>query len=130
PDGHADLTLPGFAYKYGGIDLRFISPSHTKRDPKIPRGVSVERICSLRIDGGPDGFEIRDLGDDCDEITIPPPKCKLAQVWKKALAKHPDMADAVASIDYRVMGKRPTWWFTIYEDHKSLVSETFAADCN
>jgi hypothetical protein len=130
PSGFADLTLPGFAYKYGGIDLRFISPSHSKRDPKIPRGVSVEIMCSFRIDGGPDGFEIRDLGGDCDEVIMPPPKCKLSQVWKKALAKHPDMADAVASIDYRAMGKRPTWWFTIYGDeHESLVSEQYPDDC-
>ena len=131
PAGHADLTLPGFAYKYGGIDLRFISPSHSKRDPKVPRGVRVEIMCSLRVDGGPEGFEIRDLGGDCDEVIVPPPKCKLAQVWKKALAKHPDMADAVASIDYRAQGKRPMWWFTIYNDnHTSLVSETYPDDCN
>ncbi|MBL9017252.1 MAG: protein kinase [Myxococcales bacterium] len=130
PSGFADLTLPGFAYKYGGIDLRFISPSHNKRDPKIPRGVSVEIKCSFRIDGGPEGFEIRDLGGDCDEVIMPPPKCTLSQVWKKALAKHPDMADAVASIDYRAQGKRPTWWFTIYgDDHRSLVSETYPDDC-
>jgi serine/threonine protein kinase len=129
PDGHADLTLPGFAYKYGGVDLRFLSPSHTRRDPSVPKGVSVERMCSLRIDGGPDGFEIRDLGGDCDEITIPPPKCKLAQVWAKALAKHPDKGDYVASIDYRGQGKRPMWWFTIYEDHTSIVSDTYPDDC-
>jgi hypothetical protein len=125
PDGHADLTLPGFAYKYGGIDLRFVSPSHTKRDPSVPRGVKVERTCALRIDGGPDGFEIRDLSGDCDEVGIPVPKCKMAQVWKKALAKHPDIADAVASIGYR--GKK--WWFTIYDEGKSIVSETYADDC-
>ena len=125
PDGHADLTLPGFAYKYGGIDLRFVSPSHTKRDPSVPRGVKVERTCALRVDGGPDGFEIRDLSGDCDEVGIPLPKCKMAQVWKKALAKHPDVADAVASIGYR--GKK--WWFTIYDDGKSIVSETYADDC-
>jgi len=125
PDGHADLTLPGFAYKTGGIDLRFISPSHAKRDPSVPRGVKVERKCALRVDGGPDGFEIRDLSGDCDEVGIPAPKCKLAQVWKKALAKHPDIADAVASIGYR--GKK--WWFTIYDSGKSLVSETYADDC-
>jgi serine/threonine-protein kinase len=130
PSGHADLTLPGFAYKYGGIDLRFISPSHSKRDPKIPRGVRVEVMCSFRIDGGPEGFEIRDLGGDCDEVIVPPPKCKLSQVWKKALAKHPDMTDAVASIDYRAQGKRPMWWFTIYDNRKSLVSETYPDDCN
>ncbi|MBL0214211.1 MAG: serine/threonine protein kinase [Myxococcales bacterium] len=129
PDGHADLTLPGFAYKYGGIDLRFISPSHSKRDPSVPRGVKVERTCALRVDGGPDGFEIRDLSGDCDEVAVPAPKCKLAQVWNKALAKHPDVADAVASIDYRVQGKTPKWWFTIYDDGKSIVSETFADDC-
>ncbi len=125
PDGHADLTLPGFAYKYGGIDLRFVSPSHTKRDPSVPRGVKVERTCALRVDGGPDGFEIRDLSGDCDEVGIPVPKCKIAQVWKKALAKHPDVADAVASIGYR--GRK--WWFTIYDDGKSMVSETYADDC-
>ena len=125
PDGHADLTLPGFAYKYGGIDLRFVSPSHTKRDPGVPRGVKVERTCALRVDGGPDGFEIRDLSGDCDEVGIPVPKCKIAQVWTKALAKHSDIADAVASIGYR--GKK--WWFTIYDDGKSIVSETYADDC-
>lgn len=130
PAGHADLTLPGFAYKYGGIDLRFISPSHSKRDPKVPRGVRVEVMCSLRIDGGPEGFEIRDLGGDCDEVIMPTPKCKMSQVWKKVLAKHPDMADAVASIGYRAQGKRPVWWFTIYDDRKSLVSETYPDDCN
>ena len=129
PDGHADLTLPGFAYKYGGIDLRFISPSHSKRDPSVPRGVKVERTCALRVDGGPDGFEIRDLANDCDEVAVPAPKCKLAQVWTKALAKHPDVADAVASIDYRVQGKTPKWWFTIYDDGKSIVSDTYADDC-
>ncbi len=129
PDGHADLTLPGFAYKYGGIDLRFISPSHTKRDPSVPRGVKVERTCELRVDGGPDGFEIRDLSGDCDDLPIPPPKCKLTQVWKKALAQHPDVADAVAAIDYRVQGKRPMWWFTIYDNGKSIVSETYTDDC-
>ncbi len=125
PDGHADLTLPGFAYKTGGIDLRFVSPSHTKRDPSVPRGVKVERTCALRIDGGPDGFEIRDLSGDCDEVGIPAPRCTMAQVWKKALAKHPDVADAVASIGYR--GKK--WWFTVHDDGRSIVSETYADDC-
>ena len=101
PSGRADLHLPTSG-AHGSIDLRFISPSRSKRDPSVPRGVEVERTCEFRIIADPSDTEIRDMSSfgKCQSKPMPRPRCSLAQVWKKALAQRPDLHDAVANIVY------------------------------
>jgi len=129
PDGHADLTLPSFAYKYGSIDVRFFSPSHTKGDPKLPRGATQELKCMFRVIGDPDSIEIRDLSSDCKELVVHPPKCSPSAIWKKMLAKRPDLGtNAIASLGYRanIVSKAIQWFFDIRSEN---VSQTFSDDC-
>ena len=130
-DGHADLTLDDGAFK-GSIDVRFISPSHAKRDPTLPRGVSSKNVCEFRILAGPGGSEIYDFGtSDCKTATVPKPRCSVAQVWKKAIKLKPDLATAVAELTYtsNIVSHRIVWMFNIEEDGERLMSEQFPDDC-
>jgi eukaryotic-like serine/threonine-protein kinase len=131
PDGHANLTLPSLANKYGSITVRFISPSHSKRDPSIPRGVPQERNCEFRVTIDPDGGEIYDTKGECKEVALPRPRCTMAGVWKKALAKRHDIADAVASITYtgNPVSHRIVWMFDIRDNGELVFSEQFPDDC-
>jgi serine/threonine protein kinase len=129
PDGHADLTLPNFASEHGGITLRFVSPSHQKRDPSTPRGVAqTYKQCSFYIVLEPGENEIYDTSSEmlCKEHPIPHPHCSVAAVWKKAIAAKKDIADAVASITYRSNG----WNFEIREGtERPIFDETYRDDC-
>jgi serine/threonine protein kinase len=130
-DGHADLTLDDGAFK-GSIDVRFISPSRAKRDPNLPRGVSSKNVCEFRILAGPGGSEIYEFGKtDCKTVPVPTPRCSIAQVWKKAIKKKPDLANAVADLTYtsNIVSKRVVWMFGIKEDGETLMSEQFPDDC-
>jgi len=131
PDGHADLSLPGFAYKYGQLVVRFTSPSHRARDPKVPRGVTVDRHCEFRVTLDPDGGELYETPGQCDEAPIPEPHCTMAALWKRALARHPDLDDAVASLSYygNIVNHSVAWHFDVREGGKTIASETFADDC-
>ena len=59
PDGFANLSYPSVASKHGSIDLRFYSPSRSKRDPNLPIGVKQEWKCELRVEADPDGVQLR-----------------------------------------------------------------------
>ncbi len=130
-DGHADLTLDDGAFK-GSIDVRFISPARSKRDPSLPRGVSSKNVCEFRILAGPSGAEIYDMGKtDCKTAVVPRPRCSIAQVWKKAIKKKPDLATAVADVTYtsNIASHKIVWMFGIKEDGQTLMSEQFPDDC-
>jgi serine/threonine protein kinase len=130
-DGNADLTLDDGAFK-GSIDVRFISPSRSKRDPNLPRGVSSKNVCEFRVLAGPSGSEIYDFGKtDCKTVAVPKPRCSVEQVWKKAIKKRPDLAKAVADLTYtsNIVSKRIVWMFGIEEDGERLMSEQFPDDC-
>ncbi|MFN0249317.1 MAG: serine/threonine protein kinase [Kofleriaceae bacterium] len=130
-DGNADLTLDDGAFK-GSIDVRFISPSRSKRDPNLPRGVSSKNVCEFRVLAGPSGSEIYDFGKtDCKTAVVPRPRCSIEQVWKKAIKKRPDLAKAVADLTYtsNIVSKRIVWMFGIEEDGERLMSEQFPDDC-
>ncbi len=128
-DGHADLTLPSFASPHGDITLRFVSPSHQKRDPSVPRGVAqAYKECAFYIVLGPDDREIYDTSSEmlCKEHPIAHPRCSVAAIWKKAIAAKKDIADAVASITYRSNG----WNFEIREGtERPIFDQTFRDDC-
>ena len=64
-------------------------------------------------------------GWECKEKLIGPPKCTLAQVWKKALAKGAP-SNAVASLGYRPWQGVAKWYFSI---EGTKFSEVFADDC-
>ncbi|MGE0401122.1 MAG: serine/threonine protein kinase [Kofleriaceae bacterium] len=130
-DGSANLTLDDGAFK-GSIDVRFISPSRSKRDPNLPRGVSSKNVCEFRILAGPGGSEIYDFGkSDCKTAIVPKPRCSIAQVWKKAIKKKPDLANAVADLTYtsNIVSHKIVWMFGIEEDGETLMSEQFPDDC-
>ncbi|HEX4453682.1 MAG TPA: serine/threonine-protein kinase [Kofleriaceae bacterium] len=131
PDGHADLTLPSFASPNGSIDVRFVSPSHVTRDPKLPRGVKSERVCEFRVMIEPNGGEIYATGGDCDEAPIPKPRCSATAIWKKALAMKHDLSDAVAELTYtaNIVSHKIVWMFDIRDGTNTLFSEQFPDDC-
>ena len=133
PDGHADLTLPNFASDHGDMTLRFISPSHVRRDPSLPRGVAQKyEKCSFYIVISPTEAEIYDTSDEmlCTYKPVARPRCSIAAIWKSALAKKPDLSDAVASLVYKDWNGHAGWDFTIREGTKPpLYSETIPDDC-
>jgi hypothetical protein len=125
PDGFADLTLPTLASPHGDIELRFISPSASKLDPKIPLGVPQERICEFRVEGEPDGIEIRSMfKTDCKTKSVAVPSCGYASLWKKASGMGAP-GNAVAQISYYAasMHDTPKWFFTIGFGHDVAFSK-------
>jgi hypothetical protein len=130
-DGHADLTLPSFASDTGQIELRFVSPSRTARDPKVPLGVTYEFTCELRVEAGPTGIEIRPISNSttCKDAPIATPRCSPAAVWKKAIAKKPALngANAVTELSYygNPVLHQVRWFFDI----KDVFDEMFPDDC-
>ena len=125
PDGFADLTLPTLASSHGDIELRFISPSASKLDPKIPLGVPQERICEFRVEGEPDGIEIRSMfKTDCKTKSVAIPTCGYASLWKKASGQGAP-SNAVAQISYYAgsMHDTPRWFFTIGFGHDVAFSK-------
>ncbi len=133
PDGYANLMLPTLASKTGDIELRFISPSHSKRDPKIPVGVPVELKCEFRVEGDPSGVQIRStFASDCKERMIPPPRCTPVALWKLAIANNAPASNAVASISYYQgsMHGKARYFFDIGFGGDKAFSQAFTdADC-
>ena len=129
PDGFANLEYPSFASKHGSIDLRFYSPSRSKRDPNVPIGVKQEWKCELRVEADPDGVQLRPLeGWECSKNkAVPAPKCTPADLWKKAIAKGAP-TNAIASLGYRSNG-RNVWYFDIGTPGDKVFSDVFADDC-
>ena len=83
----------------------------------------------FRVIGDPDSIEIRDLSSDCKELVVHPPKCSPSAIWKKMLAKRPDLGtNAIASLGYRanIVSKAIQWFFDIRSEN---VSQTFSDDC-
>jgi hypothetical protein len=128
PDGRADLTLPSFASDTGSITVRFLSPSRAKPDPSVPRGVPRKTSCAFYITIGPEGGEMYETSTDCKEKLVKRPRCTVAQVWKKALALHPDAKGAVAAIIFRDLNGKGAWDFDIRDDEHP-VSERLPDDC-
>jgi hypothetical protein len=125
-DGSADLTLD-VGIRKADLDVRFRSPSHG-RDPKKPACASGTRGCEFRLmvdDSGGTMYATRSFGD----TSLPIPKCTVVAIWKKALIKHPDQKDAVASISYMPMAHRGRWSFEIGDAFDRVVNETFDDDC-
>ncbi|MDQ3299888.1 MAG: protein kinase [Myxococcota bacterium] len=132
PDGFANLELPSHASDHGSIALRFYSPSRAARDPSTPIGVRSKtgRACEFRIEAEPDGVELRSIGaafGGCDKnIPVPVPKCSIADVWKKAIAKNAPSTNAVANISYYAASKGSTyWWFNIGSGFDVVFSARF-----
>jgi len=123
PNGRADIT----AVDNGSLDYRFISPSRSKRDPKAPLGAKHEWKCMFRIMITEKGAWSAPMdGWECSkEKLIGPPKCTLAQIWKKALAKKAP-TNALATIGYRAWEGVAKWYFSIND---TSFSEVFPDDC-
>ncbi|HEY5920408.1 MAG TPA: protein kinase [Kofleriaceae bacterium] len=122
PDGRADITLNDSA----SLDFRFISPKRSKRDPKLPLGVKQEPKCMFRVMLDKEGAWSAPLsGFECNEPLLGPPKCKTADVWKKALAKGAP-SNAIAELGYRGWQKQAKWYFEI---EGTKFSEVFEDDC-
>jgi len=125
PDGFANLSLPTLASKHGDIDIRFISPSAAKADPKALVGVPSERLCEFRIMGSPEGVEITSMfKTNCKTKTVPVPRCSYAALWKVALASGAPQ-NAVANIGYysASMHDTPRWFFDIGFGHDVVYSK-------
>jgi serine/threonine protein kinase len=132
PDGRANLKLASLASDHGSIDLRFISPSRGKRDPKQPLGVARRDFkCELRIMATPSGVELMpiDFADCSKERVVPVPTCSVAAVWKKAIARKAPSQNAVGNVDYRSNGSRAVWYFAIGAGFDTVFSQTFSDDC-
>ncbi|HEY4242235.1 MAG TPA: protein kinase [Kofleriaceae bacterium] len=133
PDGRANLNLASSSSDHGSIDVRFMSPSRSKRDPKLPLGVRVEWKCMFRVAVEPGTVTVSPLdGWDCnEEHVVPWPRCSFAQIWKKAIAKKAPSSNAVASVDYRSNSDgQSTWYFDIgFGTGGKNFSELFQDDC-
>jgi hypothetical protein len=132
PDGRANLKLPTLASPHGDLDVRFISPSRGKRDPSQPLGVARHDFkCEFRVMATPDGVELMpiDFFDCAKEHVVPVPRCSLAAVWKKAIARKAPSHNAVGNVGYRSNGSRPVWYFDIGFGTDVLFSEMFGDDC-
>jgi hypothetical protein len=131
PDGRANLKLPTLASPHGSVDVRFISPSRGKRDPGQPLGVGRRDFkCEFRVMATPDGVELMpiDFFDCAKEHVVPVPRCSLAALWKKALARKAPH-NAVGNVGYRSSGSRPVWYFDIGFGTDVSFSEMFGDDC-
>jgi hypothetical protein len=132
PDGRANLKLATLASEHGDIDLRFISPSRGKRDPKQPIGAARHDFkCEFRIMAEPDGVDVMpiDFADCAKEHVVPVPRCSPAGVWKKAIARKAPSQNAVGSLGYRSTGSRAVWYFDIGFGTDVSFSEMFGDDC-
>jgi serine/threonine protein kinase len=132
PDGFANLELPTLASDSGDIELRFISPSKGKPDPKQPAGIPVKLVCEFRIMGGPDGVEITSMfATSCKENVVPMLRCSADKIWKLALA-HKAPTNAVANINYYRASMHNTGkiFFAIGFGHDVTFSKMWTdADC-
>jgi serine/threonine protein kinase len=137
PDGTVDLTLPSMASPHSSIDLRFVSMERGKRDPSLPVGTPHrEKVsCEFRIEIDPGGVQSRTIFPAITEAAscikqkpMPSPRCSLAQVWQKAIAKGAPATNAVASMGYRSNG-RNVWYFDIGEAGSRVFSSVFNDDC-
>jgi hypothetical protein len=132
-DGHADLTLPSLASDHGSLTLRFISPSHAKRDPALPHGIAQKyERCAFYVVVDPGEAEIYDTSNEmlCTAKPVPRPRCSLAGVWKKTLATHSELAGAVGTLTYTTWNGHAGWDLTVREGVKPpLYSETLPDDC-
>ena len=116
----------------GSIDVRFRSAARAKLTSGLPRGASGPRpACAFRIAASPGDSEIYETSGPCTEEVVPAPRCSVTQVWKKALALQPDLADAVADITYtrNIVTHKVVWMFSIKDNGASLISEQFPDDC-
>jgi hypothetical protein len=132
PDGRANLKLATLASEHGDIDIRFISPSRGKRDPKQPLGVARHDFkCEFRIIASPEGVEMMpiDFADCSKEHVIPPPRCSFAAVWKKAIARKAPSQNVVGNVDYRSNGTKPVWYFDIGFGFDVAFSQIISDDC-
>ena len=132
PDGRADLHLATLASTHGDIDLRFISPSRGKRDPRQPLGAARHDFkCEFRIMAEPDGVMVMpiDFADCSKERVVPAPRCSSSSVWKKAIAHKAPSSNAVANLGYRANGARPVWYFDIGFGRDVAFSNVFGDDC-
>ena len=126
--GKANLALGNG----GSIDVRFRSAARAKLTSGLPRGTSGPTpACAFRIAASPGDSEIYETSGPCTEEVVPAPRCSIAQVWSKALALQPDLADAVADITYtrNIVNHRVVWMFSITDNGTSLISEQFPDDC-
>ncbi len=132
PDGRANLKLPTLASDHGSIDVRFVSPSRGKRDPRQPLGAARHDFkCEFRVMATPDGVELMpiDFFDCAKEHVVPVPRCSLAGVWKKAIARKAPSHNAVGNVGYRSNGARPVWYFDIGFGTDVSFSQMFSDDC-
>ena len=69
--------------------------------------------------------------DGCKTKPIPKPRCSLKQVWAKALAKKPDLRDAVAQIYYmtNIVSLKIVWMLTVQDNGTIVFTDQFADDC-
>jgi hypothetical protein len=132
PDGRANLKLASHASEHGSIDVRFISPSRGKRDPKQPLGVARHDFkCEFRIMATPEGVEMMpiDFADCSKERVVPVPRCSFSAVWKKAIARKAPAQHVVGNVDYRSNGSKPVWYFDIGSGFDVAFSQMFSDDC-
>jgi hypothetical protein len=132
PDGRANLKLATLASEHGDIDIRFISPSRGKRDPKQPLGVARHDFkCEFRIIASPEGVELMpiDFADCSKEHVVPPPRCGFAAVWKKAIARKAPSQNVVGNVDYRSNGTKAVWYFDIGFGFDVAFSQIISDDC-
>jgi hypothetical protein len=79
----------------------------------------------------PEGVELMpiDFFDCAKEHVVPVPRCSLAGVWKKAIARKAPSHNAVGNVGYRSSGAKPVWYFDIGFGTDVAFSQMFGDDC-
>ena len=80
--GIADLTMKDAEGSYW-----FRSPLHSKRPADVPRNMPVDRPCMIYVELEATQVTARIVtNDECNDNLVRFPKCKVADVWKQAIA--------------------------------------------
>ncbi|MBP6838452.1 MAG: protein kinase [Kofleriaceae bacterium] len=123
PGGKVDLTIDNST----SLDFRFVSRSRDVRPPGIPRGARYEAQCMFRILIGADGAVLMPMnGWECKkEVTLAPPRCSLAQLWKKAAAQGAPTDDVIGEFGYRTTpsSKTGVWYVDIAGEFSKILPD-------
>jgi hypothetical protein len=126
PDGHSDLTLANSGF----VGVRFLSPSHSARDPNVPIGAQGNKCMFQIMVTAQTGAMVAPLdGTSCDNERSSPTgaRCTVRQLWQHMIAKGAPTGNVVAQVSYFSPDKaQPAGWITSIS---GVFSAQIADDC-
>ncbi|RMH41011.1 MAG: serine/threonine protein kinase [Deltaproteobacteria bacterium] len=121
PTGRADLTLGSSTIAL----YRFISPAERARAGDAPLGADRRSKCVFYVFVDASGVRAYPVEWNCDDLVpVPPPRCSIRQVWKKAIAGGAPGDNAVAQMGYwATRGQRPRWYFSVPGHYNAWIDD-------